>query len=541
LGRLAVKTSYCWKIAIYIAIIIEILVVVPAGADEKVNCDVQNLSICTMPPMNSGADFYRIQQIVSQCCCPPNCDKKKKKKKIEGVISEVCPPLPGVNTPSGVIAANDESKALVTYQGTPDTLVGAWLEGKVPGGKVRLAAYHEPHSDAQYLNASRKEPLQVKTDGYGFAKVILMLRVKWYYPETGYKIKPLDAPAEITVFLQEVGKNKRVASTKIQVGLGVKLVEGKLLYHPANPNNFEGPALHVWRTVVKSRFHAKLDLLDYYESIAQCNLELHRPLVNVQSINITPGKRGEKLPLDDGIGGIEEIVPPNSNLRKTIGQVMKFARDPKGNVYLAPAKADRAKQQQYRHGKYAYPAVLQETNGRFMKGYFGFLKIAQQYRATHFSSQPSLEPRVFDHLAYVFSKDSPDSYYTLALCMFEAQDVGQMAMLQAISLIPFWGGKVDLSLGVIGSLCKVAKGRHTDGLKALGYALGKAAFGKLVKDKLIPGVAKGKWSPKFYRFLGIEPGSMNVNEAKAFGDALNNAYGVAVSALEAANWKPPKQ
>ena len=301
--------------------------------------------------------------------------------------------------------------------------------------------------------------------------------------------------------------------------------------------------------MVKSRFFPNLDMLKYWESLS-CDAGLPKPFVNIQSINLN--ERGARAPLIDGVGGPEEDVKPGvepgselapgSEPRKTIGQVFKFARETNGNIYLTPVNPS-ASQPAYARGPDVYPAVSQLEEGHFAKGYFGFLKIAEpdQYATGQFPffQQASMEPRVLDHMIYVFSLERPETWYTSLLCSLEAQDENQMLVLLALTKLPQIGDGIDLSLVLVGALCDVSKGEYQNGLMRIGYAVGKDQFGVLVKEKLIPEMTEGKLSTKLFRFLEIDATEPNKQKAKAVGEALKNLYDVTETSLEAYNWTPP--
>lgn len=438
---------------------------------------------------------------------------------------KVCPPLPKSEA-VGLIAANEGARAVIAYSGAPNKEVLAISESDVPDVKVELAA-----SKDNFASADRNNPLRFKTDANGVAKILVRLRV-YYWPEHTNKPPVLTKPGTVRVLLREEGAKAKEVTAEIKVGLGLTLETAKMIDVPGDQ--------HVWRTVVKSRFFPELDMVEYWDSHV-CHDGLPLPYVNVQSIALNFAERGDDSPLIDGVGGQEEDILPGSEVRKQVGQVYRFGRDPAGKVYLRPVTQDLKRRPAYGRNEDVYPAVVHrpEKNGRFAKSYFGFLKIAERGQPVTFS-QRSLEPRVLNDERYAFIMDQPDTALTWVLCATDARDVGQMFFLSAMGLLPVIGDGVELSLGLVSGLCAASKGSYKDGLMAVGYAVGKAAFGQLVKELAIPKMTQGNWSPKFYRNLGIDPADMGPNEGKAFAEALRTAYDLAIKDLEAARWTPPK-
>jgi hypothetical protein len=464
---------------------------------------------------------------------------------------KVCPPLPKSEA-VGLIAANDGARAAISYSGKPKKEVLAIAETDVPGLTVQLASHqflHRDHSKANFANTDRNNPLRVTTDSSGQAQVLARLRVQ-YWPENTNRPPALTKPGTVRVLLREEGAKDKEVSAEIKVGLGLTLETAQMINVSGSIDEPPQPQ-HVWRTVVKSRFFPELDMVEYWDSHV-CDAGLPLPYANVQSIALNFEERGEPSsffssllgqskgsPLTDGVGGAEEDIPPGSEFRKEVGQVYGFGRDPVGKIYLKPIMQGRKRGPVYSKDKNVYPAVTQLRNGQFAKGYFGFVKIAEQGQPV-LVSQASLEPRLLNGTPYVFTMDQPDSWYTSAVCSTEAKDIGQVFCLSILGLAPgIIGEGVDLGLGFMSGLCAVSKGNYKDGLTAVGYAVGKAAFGRLVKKSAIPKMTQGNWSPKFYRYLGIDSADISPNEGKAFAEALETAYDLAVRELELNNWTLP--
>lgn len=514
----------------------------PAQAEQS--CD-QVLSdqpyFCVMPPMNMQ-DTSDYDKTRDRCCCPPNCTPKKPvKTRVPGVV-EACPPLPKGPRTAALIAANYDSRASFTYRGTPDTPVRVTLDTRATRDMDFTVAVPDmnrrsPHLAADYQRAEPGRPFVTRTDKSGQLRLVLRLRI----PQDRKTLKPLDKPVDMQViFREEEAKADVVASVKL--GLGVKLVRDRLT--PVSTDISQTPH-HVWRGIIESRFFPGMDLKEYVEGLVACDPMLPQPIVNIQSVALNFSERNSDSPLVDGIGGLDEDTAPNALARLKMGVKFSFGRDPVRSNYLRPLSM-RRDEPIFSIKNDIYPAVTQKTGGKFAKSYFGFLRVQEpnQYLESpgdaYVYSQDSLEPRVMANTPIIYSMENPERWYISALCATEARTVDQMLFLSAITMLPTVGEGVELTLGSIGALCEAAKGQYQAAFIKLGYTLGKAGLGKLVKDGLIPKATEGSWNPKFYRALGVDPASMSANERKALSEALGVAYELAVNSLEKSQWTPPK-
>jgi hypothetical protein len=507
----------------------------PASAQRS--CDTifsEDTFFCVMPRMGAG-DTPEYRQDIGRCCCTTGkeaaCTKGAAKPPPAATSVSACPAAPGRDGAIALIAANYDSRAVATYHGSPNRQVAVWVDdGGVRQMRFDLAVpelnWTHPHLSSKYLYATRDKPLVAQTDSNGQLKVVFRARVVLDPPPP-----PINAPLAVRVVFREDGAVSDKSAT-VRLGLGVELVEARMVM--VSPTLGEGPN-HLWRAAVKSRWFPELDLADYEHGIAQCDPDLPRPRVNIQSIALGFDERGTLI---DGIAGPGDEFAPDSDARLQIGALYGFGRDPKGVVYLKPIQF--GEKLPYRmYGRDVYPGVTQLRDGVYPKGYFGLLRV-QEPDGSWTYKQPSLEPRVIDHAIYTYRMDSAEQWYMSAVCAFDARTVNQMFMLQALSLVPEAGDGVELSVSAINALCKAARGDYVASLTELGYTLGKQGLGRLVKGRLLPIATQGKWSPKFYRLLGIDPSLMSKAESEAFVGALGKAYDTAITGLEAGNWKQPK-
>jgi hypothetical protein len=482
-----------------------------------------------MPDMS-----FEGQQAVNACCCitgsEPACAPLPSPLPPAADVSvTACPALPGYGG-AVLLPANTDAVALITYHGTPGAQINAWMS-EAPAEMVFGLGNRDSTSLLQNLTYFRSptanKPFTFQIGDKGTANIAFQLTIR-------EGVRKLAGAVKATISLQEA--NGPLQGVEVYLGVGVGVVDARLVRVVAEPqDSSDGGTVpnHLWRATVKSRFFPDLDLADYAASFAACDANLPHPVVNVQSIVIS---EGAKTQLIDGIGGKGDDFPPDALFHVNVGQTFEFKHDPMARTYLAPSDARRGELQPYaRYGENFYAGVIQKSSGNFSKGYFALLRVDDKDGAFAFS-QASLEPRVMDGQIYTFSVDAPESIFMSGLCVYNKPTFEQMVMLKTLEMIPKAGSVVELWVNLNQFTCDILNGNNAAAASLLATESAKEAvmafFGKVV----IPSIAQGRFSDKFYRLMNVDPKSVNPAGAAEVADHMRGGLTVVAKKLEMLTW-----